>query len=57
MLELLFKQMGFNPADLKKQMDGAVEQFNIVIAHFNERLDAIEKTQHEILTLLKKDVP
>ncbi len=42
MLELLFKQLGFNPADLKKQVDDAAANFTAVVNHFNARFDTIE---------------
>lgn len=54
MFDLLFKQLGFNPADLKKQVDDAAKNFNAVINHFNARLDTIEENQTQITQLLEK---
>lgn len=51
MLELLFKQLGFNPADLKKQVDNATEQFTAVINHFNSRMDYIQKQNSLLIKL------
>lgn len=53
MFDLLFKQLGFNPADLKKQVDDAAANFNKVIDHFNSRFDIIEKQNKKIIDLLK----
>lgn len=55
MLDLLFKQLGFNPADLKKQVDDAALKFNQVIDHFNNRLQKLEDQNYAILKLLGVD--
>lgn len=52
MFDALFKQLGFNPADLKKQVDDAAANFSKVISHFDARLDIIESQNKEIILLL-----
>lgn len=39
MLDLLLKQFGFNPADLKKQVEDAAQNFNKVVQYFQSRFD------------------
>lgn len=53
--DLLFKQLGFNPADIKKQVDDAAANFTAVIEHFDKRLDGILDKQNEILSLLQQN--
>lgn len=55
MLEKLLKQMGFDPIELKKQVDNAAKNFSDVVEHFDTRLDGITATQTEILKLLQKE--
>lgn len=52
MIELLLKQMGFNAADVKKQVETAMHQAQQTIAHFDRRLCDIERKQDRILILL-----
>lgn len=52
MWEMLFKSLGLNPAEIKKQVEDAPAKFNELIAHFDERLNTIEKNQQKILSLL-----
>lgn len=49
MLDILFKQLGFNPADIKKQVDDAAGNFNKVINHFNERFDKQDEILNQLL--------
>lgn len=56
MLDILFKQLGFNPADLKKQVDDAGANFTKVINHFNSRIDIIELQNKKIIALLEGGV-
>lgn len=53
MLDILFKQLGFNPADLKKQVADAADNLNKVITHFNNRIDRLEEQNRQIIILLK----
>lgn len=43
MIELLLKNMGLDPAEMKRQIDGASDTFKEMISHFNNRLDDIER--------------
>ncbi len=49
MFDIILKQLGLNPAEIKKQVDEAPAKFNALIEHFNARLDTIEKKQDAIL--------
>lgn len=42
MLEAIFKQLGFNPAELKAQIENAGKKFNQVIGHFDTKLNRID---------------
>lgn len=52
MLDLLLKQLGFNAADLKKQVDDAGTNFQNMIDHFNGRFDRLEKQNGILIELL-----
>lgn len=49
MMDLLLKQIGFDPKEIKAQFDNAGEQFKQVIAHFDTRMDKIEHQLNQIL--------
>lgn len=53
MFEMMMEKMGFNPKELKKQVDDAAANFNQVIAHFNERLDRLEQTNDRMEIMIK----
>jgi DNA-binding transcriptional MerR regulator len=53
-MELLFKQLGFNPADIKKQVDEAASNFQAVVDHFEGRFTQLEAKVDEVLKLLNQ---
>lgn len=52
MITMAMKSFGLNPDDIKKQVQDAHDNFQAVCKHFDERLNAIEKTQQMILEKL-----
>lgn len=61
MIGSLFKAMGFNPPDFVQKIEGflvyvkaEMTKFTTSTGAINDRLSKIEKTQEEILTLLKQ---
>lgn len=55
MFDKMLKAAGFDPADIKKQVDDAADNFNKVIEHFDARLDFVQKQNDEIISLLKNN--
>ncbi len=43
MIELLMSKMGFNPDQIKKDVEAAQENARAVIKHFNTRMDIMEQ--------------
>lgn len=38
-IEMMMKSLGFDPENIKKQIEQAGEDFKAVVAHFNKRAD------------------
>lgn len=52
-MEMLMKSFGFNPDELKAQVQSASENFKAVVTHFNTRMDKIESMQAHMIHDIK----
>ncbi len=50
---MLLKSMGLNPDEIMGRINGAAQEAQKVMLHFNGRLDRLEKQNAQILALLE----